>query len=346
MIVAAAAVNGTRIAAQTVRIESAGETGHGFTIRHAGLCWVILPRHVAGDSRRVTVFSGAPVVHSAAMIETPFWDGMDLAIGQLRGAVEDRCTADLALISGAVRAETGGEVQLQRLRSSGEVERIPMQITRTDYLTLEAVVAKPGDELFKGTSGAFLFEGDRPIGMIIEAMTPTEGRFIRIEEIGQNISRRISRQAAPIAAGGGGALPVPEQSDNRASLAFEAVSAILPPLTPDQGEANLTGPGVYAFHLTRPNRIAFRVRGDAAAVLSRVRIEAAREEDLATPRDITVEVAADGAGQRARPFAMGVMGPDGVLELTGAPTSARWVYVTIRSAWDEAPVGLDAVSFH
>ncbi|VDC33592.1 hypothetical protein XINFAN_03905 [Pseudogemmobacter humi] len=344
MTVAAAAGNGTFIAAQTVRIESAGETGHGFLIHHAGLCWVILPRHVAGDSRRVTVFSGAPVVHSPALIETPFWEGMDLAIGQLRGAVEERCTAGLPLISGEVRAGTGGEVHLQRLRSSGEVERIPMQITRTDYLTLEAMVTKPGEELFKGSSGAFLFEGDRPIGMITEALTPTEGRFIRIEEIGQNIARRISRQAAPVAAGGG-AVSAPEAPDS-VGLAFEAVSAILPPLTPDQGEANLTGPGLYAFSLSRPNRIAFRVRGEAAAILSRVRIRATDEEGFAVPRDITVEVAADGAGQRARPFAMGVMGPDGTLELTGAATSARWVYVTIRSAWDEAPVGIDAVSFH
>lgn len=330
---------GTKITAQTVRVEGAGEQGHGFLLREGGLCWLVLPRHVAKGARRVTVFSAAPVVHSPAVVETPFWEGMDLAIGQLRGALEARCTAEPALFSAPLRAATGAEVHLQRLRSSGEIERIAMQITRTDYLTLEAQTRRPGDELFKGTSGAFLFDGERPIGMIIEALSPTEGRFIRIEEIAQNLARRLTREAAPQLSG-----PAPATAEG--GLSFEVASAGLPPLSPEQSESNLIGAGDYVFHLTRPNRIAFRRADGGAVVLSRLRITGSSAPGLSLPRAITVEVASDPGGLRSRPFAGGTMGPDGYLELSGVRGSVRWIYVTLRSAWDEAPVGLSEISFH
>lgn len=171
--------------AQAVTVQSGDEFGHGFMVRQGSTCYVLLPKHVAAGQRRVTVFSAAPVVHSGALVETPFWDGMDLAIGVVRGAIEKRCTIELSSLDISAQPESGARTQLLRLRQSGEPERVEMLVTDSQYLTLEADIADGKSELFKGTSGAFLFAENKPLGMVIEALSPTKGRFIRIEEIYQ-----------------------------------------------------------------------------------------------------------------------------------------------------------------
>lgn len=330
--------------AQTVTVQSGDEFGHGFMVRQGGTCYVLLPKHVAAGQRRVTVFSAAPVVHSAALIETPFWDGMDLAIGVVRGAIEKRCTIELHNLDISAQPESGARTQLLRLRQSGEPERVEMLVTDSQYLTLEAEITDGKSELFKGVSGAFLFTGDKPLGMVIQALSTTKGRFIRIEEIYQNVARRISRRAGFSTIDDGAAVTMTGDDDD--GLSFRLVSTTLPPIAPDLSENNLSGPGSYVFQLIRSNQMAFQTAEDGTISLSQVRLRADLESGYAVPRDIRIDVSSSPDGQRTRPFYSGEMPSDGVLVAKAQPTRARWVFVTISSGWDSSQIGLDSISFH
>jgi len=330
--------------AQTVTVQSGDQFGHGFMVRQASTCYVLLPKHVAAGKRRVTVFSAAPVVHSGALVETPFWDGMDLAIGVVRGAIEKRCIIDLSSLDISAQPENGARTQLLRLRQSGEPERVEMLVTDSQYLTLEAEIADGRSELFKGTSGAFLFAENKPLGMVVEALSPTAGRFIRIEEIYQNVARRVSRRAGFSVADADA--PVVAADGDDIGLAFRLDGALLPPIAPDFSESNLSGSGSYVFQLTRPNRIAFQAAGDESVSLSQVRLRADIESGFAVPRDIRIDVSSSPDGQRTRPFYSGEMPSDGVLVAKAQPTRVRWVFVTVSSGWDSSQIGLDSVTFH
>lgn len=341
IILAVIAIWSTPLLAQTVAVHSGDQNGHGFLVREGTVCYLVLPKHVAAGRRNVTVFSAAPVVHSSALIETPFWDGMDLAIGIVRGEVEDRCVRRLSELDATAQPETGANVQMLRLRQSGEPERIPMRITDSQYLTLDAEIADGKSELFKGTSGAFLFAGETPVGMAIETVSPTEGRFIRIEEIFQNVERRVKRRSGFAKVELQSQTPEPTVDDG---VPFDFVSATLPPIDPDYSEANLAGPGSYVFSLTRPNRLAFKARGGTAATVSQIQLRSEQNEAFGIPRNILVELSNTEDGLRTRIPTTVEMGPDGILNVT-LQQKTRWVFITIRSAWDGTTIGLDNIYF-
>ncbi|MGH1417016.1 MAG: hypothetical protein ACRBB0_26260 [Pelagimonas sp.] len=308
-------------------------------------CYVVMPKHVAGDSRRVTVFSANPVQHSRATVETPFWDGLDLAIGVVRGKVEERCSMSLSDFDHSMDTADGGKVHLIRLSQSGEMERVEMLVTKTEYLHLEAQVISSLKELYKGSSGSFLFDGDKPIGMIVQARSAKEGRFIRIEEIYMNLKRRINRRK--------GFRFIPDTtsvalkpSAPEKETSFFYTHSTLASIVPKDGPENLQGDGSYIFDLTRSNRIAFRVRGHDAVALSKVKVISTTEGGYAIPREIDVDVSSVPNGSRPRPFLSGEMGPDGIFTLSRSPTVARWVFVTINSSWDRGPVGIASITFN
>ncbi|MGZ7192180.1 hypothetical protein ACXWOI_09530, partial [Streptococcus pyogenes] len=64
----------------------------------------------------------------------------------------------------------------------------------------DATLTQPGAELYQGTSGTFVFAGGVPVGMAIEAPTPTEGRFVHMEEIHLNAARWLARRSGAFAA--------------------------------------------------------------------------------------------------------------------------------------------------
>jgi len=328
------------VSAQTVTVQSGAENGHGFLVRKGATCYVLLPRHVAAGRRNVTVFSAAPVLHSSALIETPFWEGMDLAIGIVRGEIEKRCLRDLSDLKTSVQPESAGRVQLLRLRQSGEPERIDMVITDSQYLTLDAEITNGQSELFKGTSGSFLFADDVPLGMIVEALSPTKGRFIRIEEIFHNVERRVDRRSG-FAVTSAPLTPAPPEAED--TIPFDLVSASLPPISPELSESNLDGPGSYVFQLSRPNRLAFKARSGVVS-LSKLQIRASQDASYSVPRTILIELSNTEDGARARMPTSVEMGADGVLDFSLQQTT-RWVFITIGSGWDGTTIGLESVTF-
>jgi hypothetical protein len=240
-----------------------------------------------------------------------------------------------------VNVATGRRVQLLRLRPSGDVERIEMSVTSSDYLTLEAQIEDGSAELFKGTSGAFLFDGEKPIGMIVQALSSTEGRFIRIEELHMNLARRLNRRAGFQTS----AVVKPAvASDATSGIPLEFVSATQPPIFPDVPETNMLGDGSYVFELPRPNRIAFKIKSPDAVPLSKVQILSDVDAEYATPRNIRIDVSSSPNGKRPRFFGAAEMGPDGVFSFSRNPTLARWIYVTVSDAWESGVIGIDSIS--
>lgn len=308
-------------------------------LKHGATCYVLTPKHVTGGKRRVTVFSSAPVVHSGALVETPFWEGMDFAIGIVRGQIEQQCTTTLDDLSGPVNVAAGRKVQMLRLRPSGDIERLDMSVTKSDYLTLEARIENSEDELFKGTSGAFLFDGDKPIGMITQALSATEGRFIRIEELHMNLLRRLNRRAGFQVA----APSPPSQNTTSQGVPLEFISASQAPIFPDVSEQNMLQEGSYVFQLSRPNRIAFKVKSRDAISLSKVQIFSDVDADYAIPRNIRIDVSSSPDGSRPRFFGAAEMGPDGIFDFSRAPTLTRWVFITVSGAWEGGALGIDSV---
>lgn len=328
-------------------MKGGAETGHGFLIKHGPTCYVVTPKHLTKGKRRATVFSSAPVVHSGAIFEEPFWDGFDLAVGVVRGPVEERCTSTLADFAAAAPIRGGQQAELVRIRPSGDFERVDMIITRSDYLTIDAKVLDVDQELFKGTSGAFLFDRDIPIGMIVEAITATEGRFVHIEELEMNLSRLLNRKI------GFQTVPSRSTTSNDANPAelknqipVEFISATQPPTFPDFAEENVLGDGAYAFDLPRPNRIAFKVIGPDAVPLSSVKMMSDPNADYAVPRTIRIDVSSSLDGSRPRHFGSSEMGPDGLFDLTRSPTLVRWVFVTVSGAWENGALGIESIRFN
>lgn len=326
--------------AQTVSVQSNDHRGHGFLFRYLGTCHVVMPKHVANGQRRVRVFSSAPVENSGSVVDAPFWTGLDIAVGTIRGPLEERCTFALDDLLPDREANDGAVLELLRIRESGEIERLPMVVTKGEYLTFEAETRSSDANIFKGTSGAFVFDGDEPLGMAVEALSGSSARFIRSEEIHMNIQRRLGRRIEPTATGAAESATIEVNPDD---LDFKVMWTTLPPLYPDQGEENIGGDGSYVFDLTKPNTIALKLAKESVGPVSRVLIQTSTDSKFALPRDLTVELSPTENGARRLPPRSGIMGADGLLDVRLSPTLARWIYITVRSGQDTGSVAIDRV---
>lgn len=235
--------------AQTVRVQSGDQFGHGLMFQFNDNCFVALPRHVVlEDNPRLTVFTAAPVVHSIAWVTDPFWKDMDLAVAQVRGIVEDRCTRNLDWFAGA-HPEANSIGQLMQLSATGEPRPTRMQVTEAGYLTFGARLTRDGAELRQGISGAFLMVSGNPVGMALRMTSQTEGIFLRSEEIEMNLRRWLTRRAG-LTVTEAPAAPAPAPAP---LSRFEVVSAASAPVSPEMSEQNLFGPGRYVFAPDGPN---------------------------------------------------------------------------------------------
>ncbi len=324
---------------QTVAVEN-GENGKGFgwMFRHKGSCYVILPEHVAGRHPRITLTSSAPVLTGTGTVSKPFWPAIDLAIATVRGAIEDRCTSSLSDLVLTPEERAGRMAQLERLTPVGELMRDPITIDDFTYLTFSARRREDGKAIRRGTSGAFAFIDNTPVGMAIRSADDATGRFIRSDEIHLHVNRYLNEILAPRAMEVGNAQDLP----GSLPLIFRGTSA--PPVNPQYAPENLLGAGSYVFDLSDRVTIEFEFPGEQASAVSRVVVTAPAEGGYSLPREIFIEMSPFASGGRY--FALGrfQVGFDGVLD-TGrvASRNARRLRLTILNAWSEGPLAIDAV---
>jgi hypothetical protein len=325
--------------AQIVRVESGPEVGHGFVLRHGGVCYLITPRHVTGSRRIATVKTASPMRSASATMESPFWDDMDLAIGTVRAeGLGDYCRTPLTQFDQSLEVDAGQPMHLLRLRDTGEVERSALEFEDARYLTFKARMARQEDAFFRGTSGAFAFVGDRPMGMVVSTTDGQEGQFIRIEELYQNIARWVQRSVRFV-----GTAPSADTAPLVDGMRIVLHSVTQPPLNSDTAPENMRQEGAYVFPAGR-NQIIFRIPGVNPGALARIDLRSDPDADYALPRLIRVEVStATEPTAGWRHFAEAEMAPDGVFTINRSAQLARWVRFTIETAQDFGPIGIEAV---
>ncbi|MEL6574221.1 MAG: hypothetical protein AAFQ64_21465 [Pseudomonadota bacterium] len=329
------------VQAQTVAIEgSTGEQGFGWMFHQGGVCYAILPEHVAGPLPQITLTSGAPVAVGTGSVIRPFWPEIDLALAVVRGGITARCIADLDDLSPTTASRAAGRLRLHRLSETGEDEWINLEVVDRAYLTIDAEVTSEGDQVYQGTSGAFAFVGDVPVGMATDSERPQHVLLMRSEEIHLNVGRFLSEQS----------LAFVEQTEPDTSvaageipLAIASVNAA--PVSPSLGPDNMLGEGSYVFDPLPSIEILLRVDGEDAVELSRFALRSTPGSGYAVPRRLLISTDQGVDGTRLQTWFRGEMSPDGQFD-TGprAPRNIRWIRVQILSAWDDGPIEISAVS--
>jgi hypothetical protein len=343
----------TAASAQSVFVRGeGGANGQGYMVSSAGGCYLLLPAHVAGEFPYVDVITEAPVRIGQAIVSRPFWTfvdgtgalrGIDLAVGVVRGAPVEACTAPLDRFRPPARL-SAAEGDLVTIREDGQIERVRMAVTETRYLEFDAEVRSPGAEMYPGRSGSILFIGGDPAGMIVRSAEAdqTRGTFVRTEEIVMNARRWIEDQGVQFAGGS-----APEGVEQRGGFSVRLHEVSAPPVGPEYpAEATLRPEGVFLSEPSRPLRIVYAVEGENPASLTRVVVTSDPAGGYALPRGVLIEVDSTPNGTRPRTFWSGQMPPDGLID-TGVRTgtTARWIILTIQDARSAGPVGIGHVRF-
>lgn len=322
-----------------------GEKGFGWMFSHGGQCYAVLPRHVAGPLPRVTVNTAAPVASGTGTVLTPFWDGIDLALLVVRGEATQSCSGRLDSLRPDTAARRSVSANLLRLLASGEEERVPLRIENRNYLTFDGVVATSGAEVAQGTSGAFAFVGDQPVGMAITSTATGRATFIRVEEIHMHIGRYLAEQGGAYAA----PTTVSVQQQAEASIAVGAVTLQLegtsmPPINPAFAPENLLEDGLFVFDQTRTMRMSFSMADNGVSTIRQLQLISPASDEYATPKTILVQYSVDSEGLSFREWMRGQMAPDGVFD-SGmlAPRNMRRIAITILDTWSDGPVAIDQV---
>lgn len=334
----------TSALAQTVIVQNGlGEKGYGWMFAHAGTCYAVLPRHVAGPLPRVTVTTATPVASGTGTVIAPFWEGIDLALIVVRGEAAASCTGKLDTLRPNAIARRAVEASLLRILPTGEEERVPLRVENRGYLTFEGVSTSTA-EIAQGTSGAFAFVGEQPIGMAYASTGPDRATFMRVEEIHMHLDRYLSEQGGAYAVSSPGQEQV--AGEQAATLAggvpLELEGASMAPTNPAFAPENLLEDGLFVFEQRRHMRIVLRVAKGGVAAVRRLRLTSPAGGEYALPKAILVQYSLDGSGQNFREWTRGQMAPDGVFD-TGemAARNMRRIAITILDTWSNGPVALD-----
>lgn len=324
-----------------------GEKGFGWMFSHGGQCYAVLPRHVAGPLPRVTVSTAAPVSTGTGTVLTPFWDGIDLALLVVRGEAAQSCVGQLDALRPDAAARRSVSANLLRLLASGEEERVSLRIENRNYLTFDGVVTTSNAEVAQGTSGAFAFIGDQPVGMAITSTGTERATFMRAEEIHMHLGRYLAEQGGAYVAPP--AQPVQQAETNtilQGAVALHLEGASMPPTNPSFAPENLLEDGLFVFDQTRTMRMTFRMAEGGLSTVRQVQVvaAAAADSEYATPKTILVQYSLDSEGPSFREWIRGQMAPDGVFD-TGlmSPRNMRRMAITILDTWSDGTVAIDQV---
>lgn len=336
-IIAASALTVQPASARSVEVK-AGQTGQGFLFSTNGTCYLVTAGHVLGGKLRAQIFTEAGE-DALAIMSSPFWPEMDLAVGQIQRPPPTGCgpqLADLARLSADDLQDA--DVTLPFV-AAGKSEVMAVRLNRASYLVLTGVAGNQA-QVQKGVSGAMLLADGKPAG-IAQSVTP-DGTitFLRIEEAAMNLQRFLSRRPAPTA------LPEPTSQASVATGLWTLISAT-PAGQGADGAADLlaSGEGAWIIPDSGPAEIILRSTAEGDALLRELTIDARPEAEGETaPRVFRIDVR---AGETApwRFYAAGDIPPDGLLR-TGrrAPAYARDVRVQIRSRWTPGPVRVRSIA--
>lgn len=330
--------------AQPVHVEGGGGYGQGYLFRHEGVCWLATAGHLLGEGGNFAVtVAGQPPLRGGGEAAAPFWAGLDLALGIVRGEAADACTTGFENFARPwTRAMTAGGLRLPHVAPDGTVDAAAMRIV--DLPDHKSFVAEftDGAPAFPGRSGSFLAMGDRLAGMVV---TEPEGEvhgLVRIEEIAMNAERWITMRGETLIAA---AEPVTVRQQAGFAVAIDSTTTTLEPATlGSDPETVLTGDAPFMF--TGTGRIVLKVADGSLQELRGLRIESHGPE--AAPKAVTVEIDPGAEGPLLPAwFWSGTMDQAGHFD-TGerAPRGMRRVIITFSSAWGAGPRRIDRITLY
>ncbi len=308
---------------------------------HGGVCYVAMPRHVAGEFPRVTLSTAAPVVSGTGNVITPFWPSLDLALAVASEALAGSCTAKLDDLTPSRRARSASTAQVLRLADNGAEDRIAIDIQDRTYLTFTGQIAAGETEIAQGTSGAFAYVTGEPIGMAITSDDPSRALFMRSEEIALNVGRFLSESGGQIAA-----KATPEEAPAaRNTLPLALVSSSVAPVSPEFAPENMLGGGQFVFS-PRPDMVFdLRFEPDKIRPLSRLQIISPAGSGHALPKNLILQVSHRDSEGGFVTVSRKQMGSDGIFD-TGpmAPRNVRRIRVIVLDAWSTGTIVIDRIS--
>lgn len=229
------------------------------------------------------------------------------------------------------------------------VMRSPVVIDEILYEKLEVRSSTTDGDLSRGTSGAFLFAGDIPVAMMLEARSAESGTALRIDTIVNRIGRLL--EGGPSIGDHSGGVREQQISSQGDKIPFRIVSCAPEVMAPEFVCSNLQA-GVSPVVMPAGSHIVIEVEfqrtDNASSSIRTVSLISNPSEagELAVPRGIAVELdSSSGVQRRWRHLASGDMSPLG--EFTahfGAGQHARRARIHITSSWNpDRPVRIDRI---
>lgn len=330
--------------AQPVHVEAGGGYGQGYLFGHDGACWLATAKHLLGEGGNFAVtLAGQPPLRGTGEAAAPFWEGLDLALGIVRGEARSACTTTFAdLARPWTRGMAAAALRLPYVWPDGAVDSAAMRIIDLpDHKSFVAAFTD-GAPAFPGRSGSFLLAGERLAGMVVTEPAGDAHGFVRIEEIAMNAERWITARGESLIAA---AEPATVRQQAGFAVAIDSSGSTLTPATlGSDPETVLSGDTPFLF--TGTGRIVLRVADGSLQELRGVRIETGGTE--ARPKAITVEIDAKAEGPLVPAwFWSGTMDQAGQFD-TGerAPRRMRRVVITVSSAWGAGPRRIDRITLY
>lgn len=332
------------VPAQSVSIQNGlGEFGYGWMFGRNGTCYIVMPRHVAGPFPRVTVSTEAPVESATATVISPFWPGIDLALGVARGAIGNRCQSELEDLAETRETSSAHQADLLRLNQTGEISREQLQVADRTYLTFTGTLADPEAAIGQGTSGAFAFVGGQPAGMAVSSDDTRRATFIRSGEIFIHVRRYLDEQGGAFAAPSDARVTEPVDDADTDALPLRVLESSVRPVNPMFAPENMTGPGQFVF--AQQARMQVAVGFDAITPTSRLVIRSNPGPGQTSPKTVLLTWSLEGEGAGFRSWLRGEMAADGVFD-TGkvAQRNLRRLQVIVLDTWGSGDVVIDEIT--
>jgi hypothetical protein len=333
-------------------------SGLGYVFSNRGNCFIILPEHVHGDRRVVTLRTSTPSIFGDAKIFKSFMPGADLSIGFVSSDLGGRCSSTWEQMqerTDSLLDKTDSAV-LVRIDAQGGEELIPMRIVNRDYDMLTAVIADTNDKrkIYQGTSGAILKIGDVVIGMAVRASDDRTARVLRIDEIKSEVGRLIEAREQ----GRAYATEPPSANGNDNGLCVEkddilirAVTCNSEPVSPENACSSLARgkeSTPVILRMNGPAELFVELDTKEGAAVGHISMKSkAGDGSTSAPRRVSIEVdSSSGNSPRWRYFGDSDMTPFGDLEVdNGSAPFARRIKISIKSQWDVGkPIRLDCLA--
>lgn len=314
-----------------------------------------MPKHVHGPrftGVRLSVPNGA--IGSADIVFSTD-EATDLSLGLVTGGITRDCGVDWSSLPRRLDTlRPGSGVTVLRGRQKSQESRDGT----VGAVTFEALSVRPApgqpEDFFAGTSGATVFAGDLPVGMVTDAETAGEAWALRMDEITGRLSRWIEgvqdgRICDDPAVAERVAACRPEEAPQGDALPFEIVKWSQHPVGESVDPvAMVQGRGPYVADLVGGLPLKIEVLFPDTVVVGRVILRSGADgQSSFLPRSVRVTVdTSDGPVRRPLTFINRDMPPDGVLDVERRKTYARRATIEILSTWGGgSPVRVDEIAF-